>query len=36
MTSSIPTEYECGGVRGVMIIVVGIVHGDTSSKPGRD
>ena len=28
-----PTD---GGARGVMVIVVGIVHGDTSSKPGRD
>ena len=25
-----------GGARGVMVIVVGIGHGDTSSKPGRD
>ena len=23
-----------GGVRGVMVIVVGIGHGDTSSNPG--
>ena len=25
-----------GGVRGVMAIVVGNGHGDTSSNPGRD
>ena len=25
-----------GGVRGVMVIVVGNGHGDTSSNPGRD
>ena len=25
-----------GGARGVMVIVVGIGHGDTSSNPGRD
>ena len=25
-----------GGARGVMIIVAGYGHGDTSSKPGRD
>ena len=25
-----------GGTRGVMIIVVGNEHGDTSSNPGRD
>ena len=24
------------GARGVMVIVVGIGHGDTSSNPGRD
>ena len=28
-------EY-CGGARGVMVIVVGNGHGDTSSKPRRD
>ena len=30
--------YFCtlGGARGVMIIVVGHGHGDTSSNPGRD
>ena len=28
---------ECkGGARGVMVIVVGNGHGDTSSNPGRD
>ena len=26
----------CGGARGVMVIVVGIGHKDTSSNPGRD
>ena len=25
-----------GGARGVMVIVVGIGHGDMSSNPGRD
>ena len=25
-----------GGARGVMVIVVGNEHGDTSSYPGRD
>ena len=25
-----------GNARGVMVIVVGIEHGDTSSNPGRD
>ena len=25
-----------GGVRGVMVIVVGIGHDDTSSNPGRE
>ena len=25
-----------GGARGVMVIVVGIGHDDTSSNPGRD
>ena len=25
-----------GGVRGVLVIVVGHGHGDTSSNPGRD
>ena len=28
--------YKCGGARGVMVIVVGNEHGDTSSNPGRD
>ena len=26
----------CGGARGVVVIVVGNGHGDTSSNPGRD
>ena len=25
-----------GGARGVMVIVIGNGHGDTSSNPGRD
>ena len=29
--------YTCrGGARGVMVIVAGNIHGDTSSNPGRD
>ena len=40
----IVNELECqlsyyihfGGARGVMVIVVGNGHGDTSSNPGRD
>ena len=28
--------YVCGGARGVMVIVVGNGHGDSSSNPGRD
>ena len=28
--------YSCGGAHGVMVIVVGNWHGDTSSYPGRD
>ena len=31
-----PLSYEYGGARGVMVIVVGNGHGDTSSNPGRD
>ena len=27
---------EIGGARGVMVIIVGNGHGDTSSNPGRD
>ena len=27
-------ERERGGARGVMVIVAGIEHGDTSSNPG--
>ena len=30
------TSYLFGGARGVMVIVVGNEHGDTSSNPGRD
>ena len=29
-------KWFCGGARGVMVIVIGNGHGDTSSKPGRD
>ena len=28
--------HRLGGARGVMVIVVGHGHGDTSSNPGRD
>ena len=28
--------YFCGGARGVMVIVVGNEHGDTSSNPRQD
>ena len=28
--------YHSGGARGVMVIVEGTGHGDTSSNPGRD
>ena len=28
--------YIIGGARGVIVIVVGNEHGDTSSNPGRD
>ena len=28
--------YVYGGARGVMVIVVGSGHGDSSSNPGRD
>ena len=31
---SISTKCTLGGARGVMVIVVGNGHGDTSSKPG--
>ena len=29
-------KMDLGGTRGVMVIVVGNGHGDTSSNPGRD
>ena len=29
-------EVNSGGAQGVMLIVVGNGHGDTSSNPGRD
>ena len=28
--------YSLGGARGVIVIVVGNDHGDSSSNPGRD
>ena len=28
--------YSLWGARGVLVIVVGNVHGDTSSNPGQD
>ena len=31
-----PDSWILGGVCGVMVIVVGNGHGDTSSNPGRD
>ena len=31
-----PLNKEIGGACGVMVIVVGIEHDDTSSNPGRD
>ena len=48
MVSSIPNDFMasssfnliivifCGGTLGVMVIVVGNRHGDTSSNSGRD
>ena len=34
---SVPYNAECfGGARGVMVIVTGYGHGDTSSNPGPD
>ena len=30
------TKILTGGARGVMVIVIGNGHGDTSSNPGRD
>ena len=29
-------SFHIGGARGVMVIVIGNGHGDTSSNPGRD
>ena len=29
-------NFKIGGARGVMVIVVGNGHNDTSSNPGRD
>ena len=30
------TVYLLGGAHGVMVIIIGNGHGDTSSNPGRD
>ena len=35
-TATKGSHYHCGGARGVMVIVVGNGHDDTSSNPGRD
>ena len=35
-TWSLPYNAQCWGARGVIVIVVGSGHGDTSSNPGRD
>ena len=35
-TYTLKLTYILGGARGVMVIVVGNGHGDTSSNPGRD
>ena len=34
--SYLTKEIIIGGARGVMVIVVGNEHGDTSSNPGQD
>ena len=34
--SSPNSSQKLGGARGVMVIVLGNGHGDTSSNPGRD
>ena len=36
VTRGKPTKIFYGGARGVVVIAVGIEHGDTSSNPGRD
>ena len=36
LNSSNTITFTFGGARGVMVIVVGNGHGDTSSNPGRD
>ena len=36
MKSSSSSSRRFGGGRGVMVIVIGNGHGDTSSNPGRD
>ena len=35
-SQAITFNHFYGGTRGVMLIVVGNGHGDTSSNPGRD
>ena len=35
--SKFPEGYQlCGGARGVVVIIVGNRHGDTSSNPEQD
>ena len=36
LDARLPSLILSGGARGVMVIVVGNAHGDTSSNPGRD
>ena len=35
-SSSGAYNHATGGARGVMVIVIGVGHDDTSSNPGRD
>ena len=36
LSSLLPWKGQNGGARGVMVIVVGIGHDDTSSNPGQE
>ena len=36
LNSYLPSISKDGGTRGVIVIVVGNEHGDSSSNPGRD
>ena len=36
LASGFSNFFLMGGTRGVMVIIVGNGHGDTSSNPGRD